>query len=66
MSGGITSIREGPWLDDLEKTLVDDASNIWAEGLPLDAELRALDSGRVLIGAIIGALRHQLRGARPS
>jgi len=38
--------KEGVWLDELETVLINDASNIWNEGLPMDAELRALDGGR--------------------
>ncbi|WP_149763154.1 hypothetical protein [Neomesorhizobium albiziae] len=51
---------DGPWLDELEKTMFRDASNIWADGLPIDAELRAMDSGRALVQALTNALRAQL------
>lgn len=51
---------DGPWLDDLEQIMMRDASNIWAEGLALDAELQALDGGRTLVQALTNALRKQL------
>lgn len=53
--------EEGPWLDDLERVLINDASNIWSQGVPIDAELRALDSGRDHMQALVAALRRQLR-----
>lgn len=52
--------KGGLWLDDIERILLDDASNIWSEGLPIDAELRALNSGRALMSALTKSFREQL------
>jgi len=54
--------RDDCWLDELERTLINDASNVWAEGVPIDVELRALESGRKAITTLIRALREQLKG----
>jgi hypothetical protein len=51
---------DGRWLDELEQIMIRDASNIWAQGVALDAELRALDGGRALVRALTEALRKQL------
>lgn len=50
----------GLWLDDLETVLINDASNVWSEGLSMDAELRALNGGRDHMQALVAALRRQL------
>jgi len=58
--------KEGRWLDDLEKTLIEDASNIWSQGLPLEAERQAIDNGRRLMMTVVDALRQQLALYRDS
>lgn len=50
--------KEGQWLDEIKGTLVNDASNLWSENLPIDEEVRALDRGGAIMQALIGALRH--------
>jgi hypothetical protein len=58
--------KAGVWLDELERTLTVDASNVWSQGLQLDAEVRALSGGRELVKMLVDALRQQLsdRGQR--
>lgn len=53
--------KDGAWLDDIEKTLLSDASNISSSGLPIEAEARALNSGKAHIQALVTALRLQLQ-----
>ena len=52
--------EDGPWLDELEKALIGDVSNIWAQGLPIETELKALEEGRRLMQTLTNALRSQL------
>ncbi|MEO9340409.1 hypothetical protein ABFT80_23630 [Mesorhizobium sp. SB112] len=53
--------QDGPWLTEIEKTLVEDASNLWSEGIAIETELNAMSSGRNLIRTLTEALRMQLR-----
>ncbi len=52
--------RDGPWLTEIEKTLVDDASNLWSEGIPIETEVTAIGGGRSLMLALTKSLRAQL------
>lgn len=55
---------DGPWLQALEKTLLDDASNIWSEGVHMETEASAMNVGKAHLAAIVDALRLQLEALK--
>lgn len=54
----------GPWLDELEQTLIRDAKGSVAEGVDISIEARGMSLGVELVTALVHRLRRRLDDAR--